>query len=182
MRATNPRPTAPRPAPAPDPGTGVAERLLADLRVEIARADSKAAVLVAALGVAAGVFSSLLARHGWSPAALSVPGSSTWWSGVLALAVALLSMLMAVLPRYDSTRTGWSPGAPLSYFGDIQRAARSGHLAQALAETEQAPLLGTLTALTETSRIALRKHQWMRVGLIAFAASALLLPGSLLIG
>ncbi|MFF3639693.1 Pycsar system effector family protein [Streptomyces sp. NPDC002564] len=176
MTATNAQPP-----PAPVPGAGVAERLLADLRAEIARADSKAAVLAAALGVAAGVFSSLLARHGWSPGALSLPGSSAWWCGILALAVALLAMLMAVLPRYG-TRTRWTPGAPLSYFDDIRRAARSGHLAQALVETEQAPLLGTLAALSEISRIALRKHQWMRVGLIAFAASVVLLPGSLLIG
>ncbi|MEV7195438.1 Pycsar system effector family protein [Streptomyces sp. NPDC093510] len=159
----------------------MAERLLADLRAEIARADSKAAVLAAALGVAAGAFSGLLARREWSPAALSPPGSSAWWSGALALAVALLAMLMAVLPRYG-TRNSWAPGAPLSYFGDIHRAAHGGHLAQALAETERMPLASTLTALSETSRIALRKHQWMRVGLIALSASVVLLPGSLLIG
>ncbi|MFI1681120.1 Pycsar system effector family protein [Streptomyces sp. NPDC020607] len=177
MTATN----APPPPPVAEPGAGAAERLLADQRAEIARADSKAAVLAAALGVAAGGFSGLLARHECSPDALSVPGSSAWWSGVLALAVALLAMLMAVLPRYG-TGTSWAPGAPLSYFGDVRRAAHSGHLAQALAETQRAPLPATLTALSETSRIALRKHQWIRVGLLAFATSVVLLPGSLLIG
>ncbi|MFE0099596.1 Pycsar system effector family protein [Streptomyces sp. NPDC059009] len=167
-------------APAPAPGTRTAERLLTDLRTEIARADAKAGVLVAALGVAAGVFSGLLARNEWTPAALSAPGGSAWWAGILALALTLLALLMAVLPRYGTGR--WAPGAPLSYFGDIQQAARSGHLTEALIETERIPAAGVIAALTETSRIALLKHQWIRVGLIAFAAAVVLLPGSLLIG
>ncbi|MEU7579674.1 Pycsar system effector family protein [Streptomyces sp. NPDC041068] len=162
------------------PGARAAERLLADLRTEIARADAKAAVLVAALGVMTGVFSGLLARREWTPAALSVPASSTWWSGVFALALTLLALLMAVLPRYGTSR--WTPGAPLSHFGDIQQAVRSGHLAEALADTERDPTADAIAALAATSRIALRKHQWVRTGLIAFTIAAVLLPGSLLIG
>ncbi|MEU8953921.1 Pycsar system effector family protein [Streptomyces sp. NPDC048518] len=162
------------------PGTRAADRLLADLRTEIARADAKAAVLVAALGVMAGVFSGLLARREWSPASLSVPAASAWWSGVLALSMALLALLMAVLPRYGTSR--WIPGAPLSYFDDIHRAARSGHLAEALADTERDPTADAVAALSATSRIALRKHQWVRASLLAFVFAAMLLPLSLLLG
>lgn len=162
------------------PGPRAAERLLTDLRAEIARADAKAAVLVGALSVMAGVFSGLLTRREWSPASLSVPATSTWWSGVLALALTLLALLMAVLPRYGTSR--WTPGAPLSYFDDIQRAAHCGHLAQALADTERDPTADAIAALSATSRIALRKHQWVRTGLIAFTFAAVLLPVSLLIG
>ncbi|TLS45945.1 hypothetical protein FE633_12385 [Streptomyces montanus] len=180
MTGADSRIPVPARVPAPAPGVGTAEHLLADLRSEIARADAKAAVLVAALGVAAGVFSGLLATREWTPAGLSALGGSAWWSGVFALAVAVLALLMAVLPRYGSSR--WAPGAPLSYFGDIQQAARSGHLAEALAETESAPAAGAIAALTENSRIAARKHQWIRTGLIAFGAAVVLLPGSLLIG
>src|SRR5690606_5829309 len=78
-------PAAP-PPPAPAPASArpaaarahLCERLLADLRTEIARADSKAAVLVAALGITAGVFSGLLAGRNWSPDALSAPGATVW--------------------------------------------------------------------------------------------------------
>ncbi|NUS26143.1 MAG: hypothetical protein HOV92_18230 [Streptomyces sp.] len=150
------------------------------MRTEIARADTKAAVLVAALGVATGIFGGLLAGHQWTLTQLSALGSTVWWTGVLALAVALLALLMAVLPRHSSSR--WAPGAPLSYFDDIQRAARSGQLAQALAETERVPAVGAITALTETSRIATRKHQWIRAGLISLGVAVVLLPASLLIG
>ncbi|MEU4997570.1 Pycsar system effector family protein [Streptomyces sp. NPDC021622] len=176
---TGARAHAPLP-PDAAPGARTAERLLDDLRTEIARADAKAAVLVAALGVMAGVFSGLLARREWTPASLSMPASSTWWAGVLALALTLLALLMTVLPRYGTSK--WTPGAPLSYFGDIQRAARSGHLAEALADTELDPTADAIAALSTTSRIAQRKHQWVRTGLIAFTIAAVLLPVSLLIG
>ncbi|WP_033319623.1 Pycsar system effector family protein [Streptomyces yerevanensis] len=168
------------PVPDPEPGVRAAERLLADLRSEIARADAKAAVLVAALGVAAGVFGGLMARSEWAPARLSTFGGLAWWSGISALALALIALLVAVVPRYGTST--WAPGAPLSYFGDIQRAARGGHLADALAETERVPAAGAIAALTETSRIAARKHQWIRTGLIAFCVAVVLIPGSLLIG
>lgn len=165
---------------APPPGTRVAERLLADLRAEIIHADGKASVLVAALGMTAGVFSGLLAGRGWTPDALSGAGVVTWWTGCGSLALSLFALLLAVLPRY---RVGaWRPGQPLSYFGDIQQAVRSGQLVNALTETEHDPAAGLTAALTETSRIAAAKHQWIRTGLIAFCAGTLLLPAALLIG
>ncbi|MER7172788.1 Pycsar system effector family protein [Streptomyces mesophilus] len=158
----------------------VAARLLADLRTEIARADSKASVLVGALGMTAGVVSGLLAGRGWRPGALSTLGATAWWAGACALAAALLALLMAVMPRYRSR--DWTPGRPLSYFGDIQQAAQQGLLAEALAATERAPTTALLAALADTSRIAARKHQWIRGGLLAYCAGAVLLPASLLIG
>ncbi|MFI9826881.1 Pycsar system effector family protein [Streptomyces sp. NPDC051913] len=169
--------TAPVIAP---PGRQVAERLLAEMRGEIARADSKASVLVAALGMTAGVFSGLVAGRTWSPQSLSVPGAVLWWAGVLAFALSLFALLLAVLPRYGTGE--WAPGRPLCYFGDVQRALREGRLSEALADTERDPAAGLTAALTETSLIAARKHQWIRAGLITFCAGALLLPASLLTG
>ncbi|WP_393097721.1 Pycsar system effector family protein [Streptomyces sp. LN325] len=155
-------------------------RLPAALRAEITRPDSKASVLVAALGMTAGVFSGLLAGHDWTPAALSVPGAALCWAGAGSLALSLLALLLAVLPRYGAP--AWAPGHPLSYFGDIQQAVRLGCLRTALADTGRDPTGGLAKALTETSRIAARKHQWIRTGLIAFCVGTVLLPASLLIG
>ncbi|MFC8346046.1 Pycsar system effector family protein [Streptomyces sp. NPDC057280] len=169
--------TAPVTAP---PGRPVAERLLGEMRGEIARADSKASVLVAALGMTAGVFSGLVAGRQWSPQSLSVPGAVLWWAGVAAFTLSLFALLLAVLPRYGNG--AWAPGRPLCYFGDVQRAAREGRLAEALADTERDPAAGLTASLTETSLIAARKHQWIRAGLIAFCAGALLLPAGLLTG
>ncbi|MGW5665660.1 Pycsar system effector family protein [Streptomyces sp. NPDC003758] len=168
--------------PGADPAdrARLCERLLSELRAEIARADSKASVLVAALGMTAGVFSGLLAGRKWTPAALSGPGELMWWAGAVSLAFSLFALLLAVLPRYRSG--AWAPGQPLSYFGDIQQAVRHGHLERALADTERRPTDGLTRALTDTSRIAARKHQWIRAGLVAFCAGTVLLPASLLIG
>ncbi|MEV6736142.1 Pycsar system effector family protein [Streptomyces sp. NPDC051104] len=173
--------TAPDTTHAPlAPGVRTAERLLTELRSEITRADSKASVLVAALGMTAGVFSGLLAGRNWSPGTLSTAGTVLWWAGAAALALSLFALLLAVLPRYS--RGTWAPGRPLCYFGDIQQAVRAGQLTTALAETELDPAAGLAVALAETSRIAARKHQWIRTGLIAFCGGSVLLPAALLIG
>ncbi|GHJ34932.1 Pycsar system effector family protein [Streptomyces sp. TS71-3] len=150
------------------------------MRTEIARADAKAAVLVAALGMTAGLFSGLLTGRSWTPRVLSPLAATIWWCGTAAFALSLVALLLTVLPRHS--RVGWSPGAPLAYFGDVRRAVRAGLLAEALAETELHPLAGLATALNETSRIASRKHEWIRVGLIAFCVGSALLPTALLIG
>ncbi|MEW2494976.1 Pycsar system effector family protein [Streptomyces nodosus] len=182
MTALDPAPARVTGAPA-DGSTARAElceRLLTELRAEIARADSKASVLVAALGMTAGVFSGLLAGRRWTPVSLSGPGNALWWAGALSLALSLFALLLAVLPRYR-TRT-WEPGRTLSYFGDIHQAVRQGHLESALAETERHPTEALTGALAETSRIAAQKHRWIRAGLVAFCAGTVLLPASLLIG
>jgi hypothetical protein len=167
------------PAPTPTVGTEAAARLLAELRSEIARADSKANVLMAAIGTTAGAASGLLAGRGWKPNTLSTTGAALWWSGTAALAMALVALLMVVLPRYRTS--SWSPGAPLSYFGDIRRAVQQEQLAQALAETERDPMASFMASLAENSRIAARKHQWIRGGLVAFCIGVVMLPTSVLI-
>ncbi|MFJ7490798.1 Pycsar system effector family protein [Streptomyces sp. NPDC097727] len=165
---------------SPVRNTDAGTRLLLDLRSEIARADSKASVLVAALGMTAGVISGWLAGSEWRPSALSAPGTALWWTGTGGLVTALLSMLMAVLPRYRGST--WVPGDPLTYFGDIRRAARQNQLPEALDATESARTTALVRALTETSRIAVCKHQWIRAGLLAYSIGTVLLPASLLLG
>ncbi|MYT07774.1 MULTISPECIES: Pycsar system effector family protein [Streptomyces] len=154
-------------------------QLLADLRGEIARADAKATVLVGVLGLTTGVLSTLVINLHWSPARLSVVAALLWWSGSALLVGSLFALLLAVTPRYGRSR--WAPGLPLTYFDDIRRAARAGQLGSALVDTERAPARALRTALTENSRIAARKHFWIRIGLIACGGSALLLPLSLLV-
>ncbi|MEU6554159.1 Pycsar system effector family protein [Streptomyces sp. NPDC046915] len=179
--APGPAPTVPPPdPPSPADLVPLCERLLNELRNEVARADSKASVLVAALGMTAGVFSGLLAGRNWTPSELSSPATALWWAGTLSLGLSLFALLLAVLPRFRSGT--WAPGRPLSYFGDIRQAVRMGRLEEALADTRRDPTTGLTAALAEMSRIAARKHQWIRTGLIAFCTGTVLLPASLLIG
>ncbi|MGW6412167.1 Pycsar system effector family protein [Streptomyces vinaceus] len=157
-----------------------AARLLTDLRVEIARADSKAALLVGALGMTTGVVGGQLSGPHRSPASLSDAGAVLWWAGAAALVLALLALLLAVLPRY--LRSEWRAGTPLAYFGDIHSADRQGRLAEALTHTGDDPGSAVRAALATNSRIAVRKYQWIRIGLLAYGSGALLLPAALFLG
>ena len=160
-------------------GTVEGLRLLADLRAETERADSKASFLLGALSMTVGLLGGLIAARGHGPSRLPLAGAVLWWTAVTALAVSLGFLLLAVLPRYGSRR--WTPGSPLTYFGDIRRAARLGMLAEALDVTESAPRRGLVEALAENSRIVGSKHLWIRAGLAAYGVGiALLLPALLL--
>ncbi|MDT0342015.1 Pycsar system effector family protein [Streptomyces litchfieldiae] len=165
----------PPPRSFPQP---LAEQLLAEIRVEIGRADSKAAMLVAALGAAAALFGGTVAQSGWTPGALPVAGQVLWWCGTLSLGLSLAAFLLAVAPRYGRRR--WEAGDPLTYFGDVLRAARQGELPAALAETDESAERRLVRALAINSRIAALKLRWVRLGLTAFAAGGLLLPMALL--
>ncbi|MDH6132696.1 hypothetical protein P3T37_002082 [Kitasatospora sp. MAA4] len=169
-------------APAESPDLGTAERLLADLRQEAARADGKGSVLVGAQGMAAAALVGVLTARGWDPGALTAPGRLMWWTGAACFVVSLCAVLMAVLPRYRAR--AWQPGMPLTHFADIRSAAAHGTtvLEEALRETERAPLPAILTSLGENSRIVAGKYGWLRFGMACFTASLVLLPASLLVG
>lgn len=154
-------------------------RLLTELRAETARADHKASLLLGALSMTVSLLGALLATRGWSLSQLSATGIVLWWAALTALAGSLLSLLLAVLPRYSTSP--WNPGRPLTYFDDIRRAARQGLLAEALAHTQENPTAGLLDALTENSRIVASKHRWIRAGLATYCAGAVLLPTALVL-
>ncbi|MGW5420954.1 Pycsar system effector family protein [Streptomyces sp. NPDC003943] len=178
-----PVPTPPRAEPQEQrqpPRT--AERLLGELRQEAARADTKGSVLVAAQGMAAAALVGVLAARGWRPYDLSVLAQVMWWTGVASFLVSLVSVLMAVVPRYRTV--DWQPGSPLTHFADIRGAARHGVavLEEALRATERAPGTAVLASLTENSRIVSLKYGWLRAGMAGFTVALVLLPGSLLVG
>jgi hypothetical protein len=167
------------PPPAWDEETQRAgTQLLAELRSEIARADAKATILLGMLGMTAAVLSSLLTGHRWSPVELPALGALLWWTGTSALAASLFALLLAVLPRYGGAP--WIPGRPLTHFADVYGAAKAGRLPSALTELGQDPAGSLFLALSETSRIAVRKHFWIKAGLVSFGCSAILLPSSLI--
>ncbi|MEV8016914.1 Pycsar system effector family protein [Streptomyces sp. NPDC086554] len=157
-------------------GIRTAEQLLADLRAEISRADTKASVLIGAVGVCAGAvvsrFWDALPADG-AGHFLGVAGGMTW-------ALAFGFLLFATAPRYRASR--WRAGRPLTYFLDIRLAASSGLLTEALHGTEEDRLTGLVIALGDTSHIVAAKHRWIRVGLACFLLGTLALGGSALAG
>ncbi|MFF5533087.1 Pycsar system effector family protein [Streptomyces cinerochromogenes] len=168
--------------PGPGSAQGTAERLLSDVRQEAARADTKGSVLVGAQGLAAAALVGVLSARGRQPSDLSALGQVMWWAGAAGFLVSLVSLLMAVVPRYRTV--SWQPGAPLTHFADICGAARQGQAAleEALRETDRAPRAAVLASLTENSRIVAIKYGWLRAGMAGFTAALVLLPGALLVG
>jgi hypothetical protein len=174
--------TVPEPASAEQQAQATAERLLGELRRESTRADTKGSVLVGAQGMAAAALVGVLAARRWHPSDLSLLGQLIWWAGAVCFLVSLISLLMAVVPRYR--KADWQPGAPLTHFADIRGAARQGRavLEEALRETDRAPRDALLASLTENSRIVSIKYAWLRAGMAGFTVALVLLPGALLAG
>ncbi|MET9603888.1 Pycsar system effector family protein [Streptomyces sp. NPDC006512] len=162
------------------PANQVATHLLTEVRVEIARADTKASLLVGALGMTAGGLCAQLAAHRWEPASLSASAQILWWSSAVAFALALAALLLSVVPR--SLRSAWRGDTPLSYFGNIHSAVQQGRLSEALSHTGRDPGAALRAALAANSQIAVRKHQWIRAGLLAYGSGVVLLPAALLVG
>ncbi|MFG2226056.1 Pycsar system effector family protein [Streptomyces sp. NPDC048644] len=150
-------------------GVQTAERLLAEVRNEIGRADSKASVLIAAIGVCAGA----VVSGQWEAALLVGAGRVFGGVGSLAWVAAVGFLLFATFPRYRSSR--WRTGLPVTYFLDVRLAARTGMLADALRGAEDDQLAGLVTALGDASGIAAAKHRWIRMGLSCFALGAVAL-------
>lgn len=155
-------------------GVQTAERLLAEVRAEISRADTKASVLIGALGACAGV---VLSTY-WSTMPTTGPSRPLGVAGGLTWALALGFLLVSTAPRYRASQ--WRAGRPLTYFLDIRRAAESGVLADALRSTQEDQLPGLVIALGNTSGIAAAKHRWIRTGLVCFLVGAMVLGGGML--
>ncbi|MET8541088.1 Pycsar system effector family protein [Kitasatospora sp. NPDC004799] len=162
-------------------GIRTAERLLVDLRDEIGRADTKASILIAAMGMSSGALVSLMAgADGWRPGHLSGIGASAWWVGCAGWTAALLSLLLAILPRYQ--RRSWSADGTVTHFQDIRVAALAGELSEALLRTDRDPLPALVDALSSNSKIVAAKHRWIRTGLAFFGAGVLALALAAVMG
>jgi hypothetical protein len=114
-----------------------ADRLLAESREELARADGKASILFGAFGVAAGVLLGAVVGGTWSPAHFDRGiAECLWWVGIAGASLSILLLGLAVLPRI---RHG-EGRERLYYFGHVvQYRPRTwlGFPAQGIAPTEE---------------------------------------------
>lgn len=147
---------------AADPTTSYLADLLEDTREELDRADSKAALLLAATGVVVGALLAGLLSGRWTPFELDNRVEWVWWVGVGSAAAGIFSIAAAVYPRIRR-RDAPHPPTP-SYFGDVVAYKDIQMFRQAV---EQAPSLRErLTDQTfVASRIVQRKYVLLRRGL-----------------
>jgi hypothetical protein len=179
-------PTAPpsgsgslKPPDAGDQITSYLEHLLDDTREELAKADSKAALLLAATGVVVGALLAGLFGGRWTPFDLNNRIEWLWWVGVVAAAAGIFSIAAAVYPRLRPRGAPPPPGAP-AYFGDVTTYRDIDAFRHAI---EQAPSLQErlIDQTFVVSRIAWRKYVLLRLGLRWFLLAILACVTSVLV-
>ncbi|MER5354327.1 Pycsar system effector family protein [Kitasatospora sp. NPDC002551] len=139
------------------------ERLLAANGTELARADTKAAVLLAFTGAALGAFVPLTRRdgaaaaHGWDTRLL-------WWTAVLSALCAVGCFVWAIAPRHRKGRGDGASGP--GYFGHIGARTGRGRLGRAFERAGRDPAGPLLASLVVTSAIIRAKYRWIEAGTV----------------
>jgi len=152
------------------PRTEFVNVLLAEARSETDKADTKAGIVLAALGIVVGALLAGLMAGDWSPLSLDPRVEWLWWLGASSIAVALAASASAVWPRFVvPARTG-----AIHYWGDASRAKSPRELAKRLGaekvdETERA-----VAQLWNLSRIVVQKYRLVQAAL-ALAATGFVL-------
>jgi hypothetical protein len=141
--------------------------LLASTRDELARADSKAALLLASVGVIIGALTGGLSSRSWTPMSLGVGQQALWWSGVAVAAFGSFLISASVYPR---TKRAMIPGGLPAYFRDIAAYPDVNAFRQAIGTAPDAAerLINQTYAV---ARIVRAKYVQLQVGLLCLFAA-----------
>ncbi|WDZ90665.1 Pycsar system effector family protein [Nocardiopsis sp. HUAS JQ3] len=144
--------------------------LLSDTRDEIGRADQKAAILLAASGVAASILSASVLDGRWAPTGLSPFSAVLWWIGSASGACAMVAFTLAVFPK-TRDRTAMAHPNLVRFYDDVLRINREDRLEQALRWSSTMELQRLIGQLKTLSAIAVRKYRLIQVGTVAMATA-----------
>jgi pycsar effector protein len=140
-----------------------AAMLLVETREEIDRADFKASVLLAGVGVATGTLLAGLLEGSWTPWMLPGYVQWIWWVGVAAGSAGIWSLARAVYPRIR--RHGEALPEFVGYFGDILAFRDAEDLITALRDSTEVRISLIADQLVQVSIIVDRKYRMVRVGM-----------------
>ena len=149
-------------AEAADPTDSYLADLLTDTREELTRADTKAALILAATGVVIGALLAGLFGGKWTPFDLNSKIEWLWWLGVGSAGFGVFSIAAAVYPRI-SRRGAANPGVP-AYYGDVAAYENIDTYRDAI-EKAPKPKERLIDQTFVVSRIVQRKYVLLRRGL-----------------
>ncbi len=153
--------------------------VLSETREELARADGKAALLLAAIGVATGALLAALMGGKWSPFDVRNGMEWAWWLGALSLAASAAHLALAIFPRTASTRTG--DDAP-SFFGDFAGYGSPAELGVALRYRDRSEAYDRAAQqLFAVSTIVKRKYELVQRAIVLLGIAAVLCLGTALL-
>lgn len=158
----------PRRAPSTE-GAAFAQRLLAENREELARADNKAATLLAAALIIVGALLAGFVAGDWSVSSLPSQSLVLWWVAVALAAVGICLLAAALAPRRmkrteDSNR--------LAYFGDVANLASCDDLVEALDKAAKSDGARYVDQLFVTSQILSAKYSCIYWGMILLVGAS----------
>ncbi|MFE6775643.1 Pycsar system effector family protein [Streptomyces sp. NPDC057702] len=160
-------------APVPDggqhgrerPGERIAERLLATVREDLGRADSKAGVLLSGALAMPAVLIGWHGAPGWS----GLGDVALLLAGVLWV-VAVSALVRALLPRTGTVRAGGG----LTYYRDLLPPHDLGRLSTELTEAGRDPAHWLLVQAVDVSSILSAKYRAIRWAVSTLAPAAAL--------
>lgn len=152
--------------------------LLGAAREDLARADGKCALLLAAVGVVVGALLAAVMGGDWSPNSLDARVAWLWWIGAVASMLAVVALGYGVYPRFQTHY----PKKPdrIGYFADAAALTRD-ELRQALDHAPELDAEWLTDQLHAVSRIVRKKYWAIRVALWLLLSSAVLVCISLLV-
>ena len=145
--------------------------VLFSAREELIRADAKAALLLAAVGIVTGTLVAALLADNWSPQNLKENTRYLWWFGSLLGVIGIIALAYSVYPR--TKYRGKRPPSMISYFGDVVRTPVE-DLEKLLAETGKKSGSSMFDQLKEISAIVDKKYRGIQIGMWGIGASAIL--------
>ncbi|MFF9847996.1 Pycsar system effector family protein [Streptomyces litmocidini] len=156
-------------------GLALSQAILSETREELGKADQKANLLLAALGVATAAIIGAFASAKVNPLRFDVIAQCLFWSGCATVGFALVFLGMAVFPYLGHGKTG-----RMYYFGDV--AANEGSeervlaLIRAASHTER-----NVQQVVVLAASVVRKYRRIRQGIfVSGVALVLLFTGTLL--
>ncbi|MEV0979759.1 Pycsar system effector family protein [Streptomyces sp. NPDC049915] len=152
-----------------DGGAQLTRTMLSEVREELAKADSRAGMMLGLLGAALTALLGAIGSGAVEPRHYPVAAQLLLWAGCACCAPALVLLGLAVTPRL-----GRPHRSRTHYFGDVRTASIT-HLEQTIRQTD--PTVRDLSQLVTLSQIAWTKYRCIRHALIwgtAFCALTVL--------
>jgi hypothetical protein len=143
--------------------------LLSEARTEVANADHKASVVLAALGIGfSAILGGVLASN-WRPSDLSDNGQACWWFGTVCVSISMVCASLAVWPRTgEKSKIG-----PIYYWGQVAQTKCIEELIKRFETDPPDRANRTMHQLFHISHLVQRKYLWIRSA-IGFGAAAAL--------
>lgn len=155
----------------------LARTMLAETREELAKADQKASLLLAALGVALAAVAGAVGSNTVRPYGYGPLGQMLFWAGCAVSVVSVFLFGSTVRPR---TGRGSAPGG-IHYFGDLADGALT--VDQIRAELGRTDPVGRdIAQLRSLARIVSTKYRHIGHGMTTGAAGVALLVAGILVG